>query len=163
MKRKYDEGYALVFALVVLLFLSIVAMFMMQLTGRDLNAQVASIDKMTNQYEVQGRIEQIVGKLENNTGTNHLATIFGVVPETESVLGETSVVTATVRIPSEDDGTDQYTVTIECTLKLTARPGSSFAPESGGYALTGPCSVEYLSYTVSSEKIVRQNSEGGAS
>lgn len=164
MKRKYDEGYALVFTLVVVLFLSIVAMFMMQLAGRDLTAQQASIDRMKNQYEAQGRIEEIVGKLENNAGTRTLTEIFGAVPEVEGVLNDNSYVTATVRIPSEDDGTDKYQVTITCTLKLTARTGSSFATESGGgYALTGPCSVEYLSYEISAEPITRQNPEGGDS
>lgn len=161
MKRKYDEGYALPFALVVLLFLCIVAMVIMDLTYKDLKAQQDSITRMENQYEAQGKIEQIVGKLENNTGTKTLTELFGMTPETEGVVGETTAITATMHINSDVDETDSYMVTIECTVRLTAKPGGSFALEADGYALTGPCSVEYLSYKVLSEEIPRQNEGGG--
>lgn len=163
MKRKRDEGYALVFALVVLLVLSIVGMTIMGLTYRDLKNQQDSIDRMKNQYEVQGKIEQIIGRLENNAVTTPLAAIFGVTPEysnTEAIVGETSAITATLRFSSDNSGAEKVKVTIECTLKLSAAGTGTFLSDgAGGFELSGPCKVEYLSYKVTSENI----SEGGGS
>ena len=168
MKRKHDEGYALVFALVVLLFLSIVAMSMMQLTGRDLNAQIASIDRMKAQYAAQGELEKKIGILENNSGEKNLTQIFGSDLDIEGDMVDTSRVTAVVHI-SHNAGPGEYQVLIECKLRMIARDGSRFFTEDSEedvvYKLNGSCIVEYLSFKMTSEKIPEATtapSEGGS-
>lgn len=145
MKRKHDEGYALLFALVVLLFLSIVAMFMMQLTGRDLNAQVASVDRMKDQYVAQGKLEQIIGQMDAATSVSQfedLCTNTQQIPNSDE-----NSYNATIQIVH---GGAKYDVTIDCAVKLTKGNAAS-ADQT--------FRVEYISYSITSTE--RTGSESG--
>lgn len=143
MKRKYDEGYALVFTLVVVLFLSIVAMFMLQITGDDLEAQQASISRMKDQYAAQGELEKIKAQLEAATSAEDLAAVcnqYGDENVGDPLLDGTADYIVTVHL--EHPGS-KYLVTIDCDMKAMHDPiGNRYV-------------VEYTSYSISSTEIPR--------
>jgi type II secretory pathway pseudopilin PulG len=57
MRKKHDEGYALVFVLVVVLVLSGIAIALMTGALRNLQAQNAAIERMQDKYVAEGMIE----------------------------------------------------------------------------------------------------------
>ena len=64
MMRKRDEGYALAFVLVVVVVICLVAVSMMTVSLRNLEAQTASVERMKDKYEAQGIVEQIVSSID---------------------------------------------------------------------------------------------------
>lgn len=62
---KRNDGYALVYVLVVLLVLVALSMAVTTISLHNLESQRASIDRMTEKYEAQGQVEQIIGQLEH--------------------------------------------------------------------------------------------------
>lgn len=144
MKRKNDEGYALVFALVVLLFLSIVAMFMMQLTGRDLNAQIASVDRMKAQYSAQGELEKIIAQIEKSSTIDQLNTLCNGINSRYDVNGGNNTQQTPVSDAVEyqmtihmDIPEGKYIVTIDCVLRVYEN------------SHTGTYETDYNSYSIS--------------
>lgn len=58
--KKHDEGYALVFVLIVMVVLSIVATTLMTGAMKNLQAQNTSLSQMQAKYKAQGEIEKAV-------------------------------------------------------------------------------------------------------
>ena len=63
--KKHNEGYALIFVLVVLAVLFVIVSLILPTTIRNHEAQLRSIQMMKDKYEAQGAIEMLVAKLEN--------------------------------------------------------------------------------------------------
>lgn len=63
--RKNNEGYALVFVLVVLVVLCIITVGIMEFSLRNLQSQQATIQRMKEKYEAAGQIEQVLAAAEN--------------------------------------------------------------------------------------------------
>ena len=62
--RKYDEGYALPFAVVVMLVLCLVAVSILTVSLHNLQNQQASIERMQDKYEAQGKVEALIAQYE---------------------------------------------------------------------------------------------------
>ena len=58
--KKHDEGYALVFVLIVMTVLSTVALTLMTGAMRNLEAETTSVAQMQDKYLAQGEIEKVV-------------------------------------------------------------------------------------------------------
>lgn len=136
MKRKHEEGYALVYSLVVLLVLSAVAMAIMAFAGRDLKAQQASIDRMKDQYAAQGKVEIIVAQLDAVSDPDDF---YSICTDAQPIPNEgaSGDYTATIQVIHVGE---KYDVTIDCALRLTKPSGET------------TYRVEYISYSISSEK-----------
>ena len=66
--RKYDEGYALPFAVVVMLVLCLVAVSILTVSLHNLQNQQASIERMQDKYEAQGEVEKAIALIETQVG-----------------------------------------------------------------------------------------------
>lgn len=110
--RKYNEGYALVLVLVVLIVLALLSSVILTGAQRNLEAQVNSVDYMTAKYKAQGEIEKIIAELEaliaGNTDTVELSG-----KNEENLKVTIKADTHSVEIISICDN-----VQIDCTLSL---------------------------------------------
>ena len=85
MRKKHDEGYVLIFVLVVISVLSIVAISLMSGALRNLQAQKASVERMQDKYAAEGMIEITVATLKSqltsdstvDTAINDKTTLHG--------------------------------------------------------------------------------------
>ena len=66
--RKYDEGYALPFAVVVMLVLCLVAVSILTVSLHNLQNQQATIERMQDKYEAQGEVEKAIALIETQVG-----------------------------------------------------------------------------------------------
>lgn len=62
--KKYDEGYALPFVLIVMVIICLVGVSILSNSLRNLQNQQASIKRMQEQYEAEGKIIQVIGELQ---------------------------------------------------------------------------------------------------
>lgn len=62
--KKHDEGYALVLVLVVMVVVCLVAVSIMSISVSNLQDQQASITRMQEKYDAQGKLEQVLAKAE---------------------------------------------------------------------------------------------------
>ena len=60
MRKKHDEGYALIFVLVVMVVLSLISISLMTAALRNLQNQQAAVVQMEAKYEAQGKVEKVV-------------------------------------------------------------------------------------------------------
>lgn len=65
MKKRYDDGYVLVYVVVVIVILSILVPAACANSLRNLKAQQASVERMQQLYEAEGQIERFVAEIEN--------------------------------------------------------------------------------------------------
>ena len=61
--KKHDEGYVLAFVMVVITVLCLVAVSLLPISLRNLQAQTDSIRRMQDKYEAQGVVETVVAKM----------------------------------------------------------------------------------------------------
>ena len=153
--KKHDEGYVLAFVMVVITVLCLIAVLLMPLSLRNLEAQNDSIRRMQDKYAAQGVIETVVAKMDStdtveirNQGNlqSSLADYWGVSEEDFVITnstekdGEIAEFSASVRIVSEHE-----TATVVATLIWSA----DVTKADGNYQIT-PNSLKYESYQVSS-------------
>lgn len=117
--KKHNEGYALALVLVVLVIVCLVAVSILSISLSNLKSQQASIARMQAQYEAQGKIEQVVAKLEQEIKTYE----NGFDKEDLDVICEGLAVPGEIT-KSEDALTFSLTavsamVQIDCTLEIT--------------------------------------------
>lgn len=62
--KKHDEGYALVLVLVVMVAVCLAAVSIMSISVSNLQDQQASVTRMQEKYEAQGKIEQVLALVE---------------------------------------------------------------------------------------------------
>ena len=68
--KKHDEGYALVFVLVVVAVLGVIATALLTGALKNLQAQNASIERMQDKYVAEGIIEIALAELETEPETS---------------------------------------------------------------------------------------------
>lgn len=143
--KKHNEGYSLVLVLVVLTVLSLVASFILSFSLRNLQSQTASVTRMQDEYKAAGEIEKLVAQLE------------ALAEDASTTLkGEEATSTTLKHSLTVSDGTVQ----IDCVLLLTAKTVTPTGT-AGEYTITGPVSVAYTSYEVSSVEPTATEEGGG--
>ena len=65
MKKRNEEGYVLVYVMVVVFVLCAIALALMSGTLHTLQTQEAMVQRMQDKYEAMGEIEKLVAELEN--------------------------------------------------------------------------------------------------
>ncbi len=65
--KKRDEGYVLAFVLVVIVVICLVAVSMMTVSLRNLEAQTASVERMQDKYQALGLMEETIASVSWNT------------------------------------------------------------------------------------------------
>ncbi len=119
MKKKHEEGYALVFVLVVMIVLCTVALSLMGIALRNMHAQTSSIERMQDKYKAQGEIEVVVSKLENATEIPR----NGIINFISSITG---IAEGNITYANSGGTGDEGTITsLEATLKLVSKKGSA--------------------------------------
>ena len=66
MRKRNEEGFALVYVAIVIVVLCTIATAIMSYTLRNLQAQEAMVRRMQDKYEAMGEIERVVAELESN-------------------------------------------------------------------------------------------------
>ena len=64
MKKQHDDGYVLVYVMVVITVLCLIAVSLLSISLENMQAQTADIERMRDKYAVQGDIEKVVAQLE---------------------------------------------------------------------------------------------------
>ena len=135
MKKKREEGYALVFVLVVIVVLSIISLSLMSISLRNLQAQTASIERMQDTYAALGAVEVLVAKLKSTEQLSnaevYAETMITLLQEDYDIeLKKTDV--ALFNTGDGDDGrkvilpivSKSGSVQIECELEWTVKLGN---------------------------------------
>lgn len=144
--KKYNEGYALPFVLVVFLVITLVATSVLAVSLRNLQSQKASVQRMEEQYEVQGEIEKVHSQIYALIQNDWIAITEDIldndldIPATIGVIGENSNIEALTLSVESTNGT----VRIQATLKIE---GGQISPIQGGYRVDAPI-ISYDSYTI---------------
>lgn len=152
--KKHDEGYVLAFVMVVITVLCLIAVLLMPLSLRNLQAQNDSIRRMQDKYAAQGVIETVVAKMDSEIrieNPNELGTYLKSDLEADDVF--------ILDIPDEI-GEDESCLTAWVTI--TAKRGSArvdttiiwsayVTKTNGNYQIT-PDSLQYADYQVSSNQ-----------
>lgn len=180
--RKYDEGYALPFVLVVMVVLCLVAASLMTGSLRNLKSQQASIERMQDQYKAQGAIEKVVAQLEDESNLSNLsgddaakvikdkiASICNNIYNNGEAANPNANPADNPLVENEEAQTFEYKFKltsiygksqIECDLKLAGKivkEGTMTVPVTYTYTITEP-TVDYETYKISSYN----SAEGGA-
>ncbi len=66
--RRRQDGYVLVYVMVVILFLCVAAAAVCTVSLRNLKSQQASLAQMQSRYEAEGKIEQFTAQLKTASG-----------------------------------------------------------------------------------------------
>ena len=154
--KKHDEGYALVFVVVVMAVLMLVALSVMSLSLRNLQSQQNSIERMEAKYAAQGQVEIIQAELEK---ISKLSDTHDAVNQTiKGIVGETA-------LQADAEGNyiawvgDQCEFTFDITAENTNHTASctitcriQLKEIKVDNEVKG-VSVTYISYTVSTEMI----------
>lgn len=158
--KKYNEGYALPFVLVVFLVITLVATSVLAVSLRNLQSQKASVQRMEEQYAAAGEIEKAMARLE-------ALVVSGQITITQSALEfackdeEGNYFVSIVNdihktMKQTDDGgqkeyvsfslRSEYTgIRIECDILISGQIDED--SESGGYFIKN-VGFEYDSYTI---------------
>ena len=120
MRKKHDEGYALVFVLVVMTVLSALAIALMSGALRNLQAQNAAIERMEDKYVAEGMIEAAVSELLHGMPSKN---VFGTFQTKESIdsdfykLIDQAIDIKVQEISQNAEYTDQIVKKLEARLK----------------------------------------------
>ena len=137
--KRHQEGYVLLYVVVVIAVMSIVAVAVASGAMSNMRAQEASIRRMQEQYTALGYIEELAAQIQEKTSINEVMTITG------QKDGEQSK--ATIEWPSEADAS---TNTVSGTVTATA--GSTTVTAQLTVEIeseSGKTTVSYGGYTVS--------------
>ena len=165
MRKKHDEGYVLIFVLVVIAVLSIVAISLMSGALRNLQAQKASVERMQAKYDAQGEVEKqiadmsvIIGQTKQGVTYSSesiaLAALIQEINSLKAVAADSCSMEVAVEVESE--GT---VVRIECEVILH---GIVQVQAGGGYMIQAPESISYASYKISYSDAASPATTGGA-
>ena len=178
MRKKHDEGYALVFVLVVVTVLSGIAIALMTGALKNLQAQTAAVERMQAKYEAQGEIEKKIAQLVDNLTNPAYASDKGpynnyyvmeenspkgAKPTAERLLGlddiewDENKTDVRLKLNASSDESKQVICRIECEVVLKNVIIEDTSGEILKYYISTP-EIEYSSYTVR----YSDASEGGA-
>ena len=153
--KKHDEGYVLAFVMVVITVLCLIAVLLMPLSLRNLEAQNDSIRRMQDKYAAQGVIETVVAKMDS-TDTVEIQKQVDLKSSLEAYWGvhEEDLVVKSITYNSEEIAgfsvsvrivSKHETATVVATLNWTAE-----CEEKDSTYVIRPISLEYESYLISS-------------
>lgn len=140
--KKYNEGYALPFVLVVFLVLSLIATSILTFSLQNLQSQQASIQRTKDQYAAQGEIEKVVAQLKNSDTINDTDRLRAWCANTAGV--EYSEWKAESGVISFKLIAQSGSVQIACVIKLT---NVATTVQNGLYSIEN-ATTSYESYTV---------------
>lgn len=162
--KKHNEGYALPFVLVVITVLCLIALAISSVSLRNMQSQQASIQRMQDKYEAQGKIEIVIAQLDNISGKVHVADL-----ETLGDFNGDGDNEVAFTLP-DLSGLSEDATSIKVSLKSTVRTAeitctllihsNAIIPTGTGpiiYQLTDP-TYEYVSYNIST---ITAAEEGG--
>ena len=170
MKKKHDEGYALVFVLVVMVVLSLIAISLMTAALKNLRSQQATVAQMEAKYQAQGEMEkQIAGYLDKLGNPENLLDkgpyldidgAQGAKVNAERLLGliDLNWIDGTdirLELQAENEDTEHGTYRVECNVILR-----KVITGEGPYYISRPV-IEFESYTVT-YTAPSEPEEGGA-
>ena len=152
--KKRQEGYVLLYVVVVIILLSVVAMTISTISLRNLQRQQASLERTQQLYAAEGEIERFVANVESKAlevtaaeSEDAARTAFG------HQMGAccTSGNDITLGTPSWDAAGTTCTVTVTVNGAVAVSAEIEFrltiTEESGQYKITA-VAASYLSYTI---------------
>lgn len=153
--KKNNEGYVLVFVVVVMLVLALVATAVMTFSLHSLKSQQNSIQRTQDQYAAAGEIEKVVAQLENVTELESLSDICGQTVTYKNLRVSQNNKELTVELTT---AVENCSVEITCKLKIEA---GKVEENSGMCTLTNVSSVEYISYEITTVTQEETTTGGG--
>lgn len=185
MKKRYDDGYVLVYVVVVIVILSILVPAACANSLRNLKAQQASVERMQQLYEAEGQIERFVAEMQSKavelsgSGYSSDAVAKGAAESAfeEAVNGILNTVLndstgfdpdweggqCVVPVTSEVENI-KITADIRVTLGIKITPPDTTGTEDGSeseykYKITS-CTITYDSYDISASTETKNTGEG---
>lgn len=148
--RKHNEGYVLPLVLVVMVIMSLIAVGVMSVSLRNLQAQKSDIERMQAQYAAQGQIETAMAKLTANL--NSLKTGTGNTMDTEE--SDTRIEDAIHGALTVPEGSTQYVKLAQTDgIVWTKNDDGSFSCTVSLYA-TDPKNQVRIDCTILLEKVI---------
>ena len=154
MKNRNDGGYSLALVLVVMLVLATIATTLATVVTSNISSQAQYTQKMQDQYEAQGKLEQVLAELSQNqvvelpisaSITDYRKT--AIQKAIEAICGTGS--NARARVSAEDANTVKYWKVYTSTEK-TEYDASSAQPISViftyNFQITASCDESVVSY-----------------
>lgn len=163
MRKKHDEGYALVFVLVVMVVLSLIAISLMTAALKNLQNQKATVAQMEAKYEAQGEVEREVAQIEaliaayasNDAKKEHNEYVYSTQNELESLLSQYTLAWATdesrsctLKLTASSESENGQTVQVAATIELVDVVGEETKDGSTFHVVVKPTAVKYVAYTV---------------
>ena len=165
--KKREEGYVLLYVVIVITLLSVLAMTICTISLRNLQGQQASLERTRQLYAAEGKIERFVANVQDSgvaqppsedpySGFSNLVDALGSapglglgnLPEWGSGGGVLIVTAVEGTVSVSAELLFRLTVT-EVTEGETGETGEPEGQPSGEYQITA-ISVTYLSYTIDS-------------
>lgn len=165
--KKREEGYVLLYVVIVITLLSVLAMTICTISLRNLQSQQASLERTRQLYAAEGKIERFVANVQGSgvaqppsedpySGFSSLVDALGSdpslelgnLPEWESGSGVLTVTAVEGTTSVSAELLFRLTVT-EVTEEENGETGEPEGQPSGKYQITA-ISVTYLSYTIDS-------------
>lgn len=141
--RKYNEGYALPFVVVVMLVLCLVAVSILTFSLQNLQNQQTSIERMQDKYEAQGDVEKKIANLASISSTDYVD-LPQATAEIESILGQEMVTWNNSYSCTFSDSVRRGSVEISYTVILN----NIIVQDGNGYRIQKP-TISYTNYKVS--------------
>lgn len=142
--RKYNEGYALPFAVVVMLVLCLVAVSILTFSLQNLQNQQNSIERMQDKYEAQGEVEKKIANVES-IGSTSYSNLQEAKNAIEDILGDGTVSW------TGDNYSCSFSQTVQsgfAEISYTIMLNNVIAQDGNGYSIKKP-TITYNSYKIS--------------
>lgn len=164
MQKKHDEGYALVFVLVVMTVLGIIAVSLMTGALSNIKRQTATVERMQEKYTAQGELERQIVLMADAIGKCASGTQYTRVSEaqkkiTESIPGMEWENEGTSRSCKKTFVIESGSVRIDCKVVFE---GVISTESGGGEVIRKPSGISYESYNITRVSPT-ETPEGGAS
>lgn len=150
MSKKHDEGYALIFVLVVMVVLSIIAISLMSGALKNLTNQTATVDRMQEKYTAQGEMEKQIATLiyrltdpEDKQDLNEIIGLEVAQGKVQTLLGFPELDWKNAHDCALDLKVSKGSVVIECSVVF-----KNVLSGDGPYKIEKPL-IEYTSYSIS--------------
>lgn len=174
--KKNNEGYVLVFVVVVMLVLALVATAVMTFSLHSLKSQQNSIQRTQDQYAAGGEIEKVVALLKNSAGSVALANVTDAAQS-----GDTLSLTSTcnpeqgscVLSVKAEKGSEQWQITefvitaacgtVQIVSKLDITASVTISEENGTkvYSISNATFNKYTSYQITTVTQEETTTGGG--
>lgn len=140
--RKYNEGYALPFVVVVMLVLCLVAVSILTFSLQNLQNQQTSIERMQDKYEAQGDVEKTIANIASISST--YGDLLEAQAAIEHMLGQG-------KVSWNDDDSCTFSASVRrgsVEISYTVILNNVIAKVSNDYKIQKP-TISYTNYKVS--------------